>query len=479
MNYSMLVYILGSVIKIEGIFLALPSITAVLYQEKCLWAFLVTMISCLAIGIGLTWKKPSNMAFYSKEGFLAVSLSWVFLSIFGCIPFVISGEISSFTDALFETISGFTTTGASILSDVETLSKSMLFWRSFTHWIGGMGVLVFILTILPASGGHHMYLMKAESPGPSVSKLVPRVRQTARILYSIYFVMTVIEIVLLLAGGMQLFDAVTLSMGTAGTGGFGVLNDSVGSYTRCMRNVITIFMILFGVNFNVYYLLMCKKWKQAFRVEEVRTYLGIILFSIVVITFNVRSFFPSIGEAFQQAAFQVGSVITTTGYSTVDFGQWPQLSQSILVLLMFVGACAGSTGGGIKVSRILIMVKSIKRELHTMAHARMRMKIKMDDHVVEQETLRSIYVFFICWLVVFAGSMLLVSVDNFDFTTNFTAVAATLNNIGPGLSHVGPSGNFGDFSLFPKYVLMFDMLVGRLEIFPMIALFHPGIWRRQ
>ncbi len=479
MNVSMLVYILGSVLKIEGAFLALPSIVAILYREKSLWAFLVTMCFCLAVGVGLSWKKPADTAFYSKEGFLAVSLSWIFLSLFGCAPFVLSGEIPSFTDALFETISGFTTTGASILDNVEGLSKGMLFWRSFTHWIGGMGVLVFILTILPTSGGHNMYLMKAESPGPSVSKLVPRVRQTAQILYSIYFVMTIVEILLLLVGGMPLFDSITLSMGTDGTGGFGVLNDSVGSYTPYMRNVITIFMILFGVNFNVYYLFLCKKWKQAFRTEEVRMYLGIILFSIVIITFNVRSFFPSVLESFQQAAFQVASIITTTGYSTVDFGQWPVLSQSILVLLMFVGACAGSTGGGIKVSRILLMGKNIRRELHTMAHARARMKIKMDDHVVETEILRSVHVFLSCWLLIYAGSMLLISVDNFDFTTNFTAVAATLNNIGPGLGLVGPAGNFGDFSWFSKYVLMFDMLVGRLEIFPMIALFLPDIWRRQ
>lgn len=479
MNYSMLIYILGTVLKIEGAFLALPCMVAVLCREKSLWAFLITMVVCLAVGIGLTWKKPDNTAFYSKEGVLAVSLSWLFLSIFGAIPFVISGEIPSFTDALFETISGFTTTGATILSNVEVLSKSILFWRSFTHWIGGMGVLVFILTILPTTGGHHMYLMKAESPGPSVSKLVPRVKQTARILYFIYLVMTVVEIVLLLIGGMPLFDSVTLSLGTAGTGGFGVRNDSVGSYTPYMRNVITIFMILFGVNFNVFYLLLCKKWKQAFRTEEVRMYLGIILLAIVVITFNVRNFFPSIWEAFQQAAFQVGSVITTTGYSTVDFGQWPMLSQAVLVLLMFVGACAGSTGGGIKVARILIMAKSAKRELQTMSHARMRIKIKMDDHVVETDTLRSVHVYLICWLMIYAGSMLLISVDNFDFTTNFTAIAATLNNIGPGLGVVGPSGNFGGFSMFSKYILMFDMLVGRLEIFPMLALFLPGIWRRQ
>lgn len=479
MNYAMLVYILGSVLKIEGVFLALPTVIAFFYGERSLVAFLITMILCLAIGIGATWRKPDNTVFYSKEGFLAVSLSWVFLSIFGCIPFVLSGDIPSFTDALFETISGFTTTGASILSDVEALSKSGLFWRSFTHWLGGMGVLVFILAVLPMAGGRHMYLMKAESPGPSVSKLVPRVKQTARILYAIYFVMTVAQIILLLLGGMPVFDAVTLSMGTAGTGGFGVRNDSVGSYTPYMRNVITVFMILFGINFNIYYLFLCKKWKQAFRSEEVRMYFGIIILAIVMITYNVRNFFPNGLEAFQQAAFQVASIMTSTGYSTVDFGKWPVLSQTILLMLMFVGACAGSTGGGIKVSRVLLMIKSVKRELHIIVHPRARMKIKMDDRVVEGDTLRSVNVFIGCYLLIFAVSLLCISVDDFDFTTNFTAITATINNIGPGLGQVGPAGNFGGYSGFSKYVIMFDMLVGRLEIFPMMALFLPQTWRRR
>ncbi len=479
MNYSMLIYILGSVLKIEGIFLALPSMVALYYQEKSLGAFLATMAFCLAVGFGCTWKKPDNTVFYSKEGFLAVSLSWVLLSLTGCIPFVVSGDIPSFTDALFETVSGFTTTGASILSDVEALSKSGLFWRSFTHWLGGMGVLVFILAVLPMAGGRHMYLMKAESPGPSVSKLVPRVNQTARILYAIYFVMTMAEIILLLIGGMPLFDAVTLSMGTAGTGGFGIRNDSMGSYTPYMQNVATIFMILFGVNFNIYYLYLCKKWKQALRSEEVKMYFGIIAAAVLLITYNVRDLFPSILNAFQQAAFQVASIMTSTGYSTTDFGKWPVFSQTILTVLMFIGACAGSTGGGIKVSRVLIMIKNVKKELHTIVHPRARMKIKMDDHMVEEDTLRSVNVFIGCYLLIYAVSMLCISLDDFDFTTNFTAIAALINNIGPGLGEVGPAGNFGGYSIFSKYVMMFDMLVGRLEIFPMMALFLPATWRRR
>ena len=475
----MLIYILGSVLKIEGIFLALPSMVALYYQEKSLGAFLATMAFCLAVGFGCTWKKPDNTVFYSKEGFLAVSLSWVLLSLTGCIPFVVSGDIPSFTDALFETVSGFTTTGASILSDVEALSKSGLFWRSFTHWLGGMGVLVFILAVLPMAGGRGIYPMKAESPGPSVSKLVPRVNQTARILYAIYFVMTMAEIILLLIGGMPLFDAVTLSMGTAGTGGFGIRNDSMGSYTPYMQNVATIFMLLFGVNFNIYYLYLCKKWKQALRSEEVKMYFGIIAAAVLLITYNVRDLFPSILNAFQQAAFQVASIMTSTGYSTTDFGKWPVFSQTILTVLMFIGACAGSTGGGIKVSRVLIMIKNVKKELHTIVHPRARMKIKMDDHMVEEDTLRSVNVFIGCYLLIYAVSMLCISLDDFDFTTNFTAIAALINNIGPGLGEVGPAGNFGGYSIFSKYVMMFDMLVGRLEIFPMMALFLPATWRRR
>lgn len=479
MNYSMLVYILGSVIKIEGIFLALPSITAVLYQEKCLWAFLVTMISCLAIGIGLTWKKPSNMAFYSKEGFLAVSLSWVFLSIFGCIPFVISGEISSFTDALFETISGFTTTGASILSDVETLSKSMLFWRSFTHWIGGMGVLVLIMAVLPLAGGYNMHLMRAESPGPTVGKLVPRVKNTARNLYKMYIVLTIIEIILLLITGMSVFESMTLSFGTAGTGGFGVLNDSIGSYRMISQAIITIFMILFGINFNAYYLLWQKKYLQALHHEEMRYYLGIILGAVLLITINIRGSFQSVLDAFHHAAFQVASIITTTGYSTADFNQWPEFSKFVLVLLMFIGACAGSTGGGIKVSRVVIMLKLVKNELSYLIHPKRVRQIHFEKHVVNKDVLRSISVFFIAYAIIYGLSVLLISLDELDFTTNFTAVAATLNNIGPGLGQVGPAENFSVYSQPAKYVLMFDMLAGRLELFPMLLLFAPSTWKRR
>lgn len=354
----------------------------------------------------------------------------------------------------------------------------LLFWRSFTHWIGGMGVLVFLLTLLPLAGGSHMNLMKAESPGPSVSRLVPKVKSTAKILYLIYIVMTVTEIILLLIGKMPLFDALTLSFGTAGTGGFGIRNDSIAGYSVYCQVVITIFMILFGVNFNVYFLLLLKKFRQASVNEEVRAYLLIILSAILVITWNIRRMFDSIGQAFQQSAFQVASIITTTGYATTDFNLWPQVSRTILVMLMFVGACAGSTGGGIKVSRFLILMKAAKKELIQLLHPRSVRKIKIDGKAVEHEVVRSTNVFMGIYVLVFAFSILLIAFDNLDLATNFTAVTATLNNIGPGLELVGPTGNFSVFSDFSKLVLTFDMLAGRLELFPLLLLFVPDTWKK-
>ena len=479
MNYSIIRYILGTVLKFESLFLLLPVFVGILYQENCTWYFVATALICLVFGVLLSMKKPKSYVFYAVEGFVSVSLSWVVLSFFGALPFWMSREIPSFTDALFETVSGFTTTGASILSDVEALSHSMLFWRSFTHWIGGMGVLVFVLAVFPMGGGQTMFLMKAESPGPSVEKLVPRVRTTATILYGVYTVMTLVEMILLAGTGMPLFDAVTLSLGTAGTGGFGILNDSVGSYAPHLQVIITVFMILFGVNFNIYYLLLRKKLKTAFQSEEVRVYLGIILASGLVIAWNIRKIFPNPLDALRHAFFQVGSIITTTGYSTADFDKWPALSTTILVVLMFVGACAGSTGGGMKVSRFVIMVKSVFKELFLVNHPHGVRTVKMDGRTVEKETVRSINIFVIVYALIYAGSLLLISLDNFDFTTNFTAVAATINNIGPGLSMVGPTANFGIFSILSKYVLIFDMLAGRLELLPMIVLFAPLTWKRR
>ena len=478
MNYRIITYIVGWVFNLQAIFMVLPILTAVIYAEKDIFAFFAAIIICLGIGLPLTRKKPSNKVFYIKDGCVAVALSWVVLSITGAIPFVLSGSIPHPIDAIFETVSGFTTTGASILAEVESLSKSILFWRSFTHWIGGMGVLVFLLSLLPLAGGYHMNLMRAESPGPSVSKLVPKVQSTAKILYGIYLGMTVLQIIFLLLGGVPLFDTLCITFGSAGTGGFGIKNDSLGSYSTYCQVVTTIFIILFGVNFSAYYLILTKKFKAAFHIEEIRYYFGIILASIILIAINTRHMFSGFAQAFQQSAFQVGSIITTTGYSTTDFNQWPALSKTILVLLMFIGACAGSTGGGIKVSRIVLLLKAARKEFQLYLHPNAVKKIKMDQKTVPHETLRSTNIFLSVYLIIFCGSVLLISLDNFDLITNFTSVAATLNNIGPGLEIVGPMGNFSSFSYLSKSVLIFDMLAGRLEIFPLVLLFFKNTWKK-
>lgn len=454
-------------------------VVGLIYREKSVWAIFATMLLCLVIGVPMVLlKRPKQAVFYAKDGFVSVGLSWVALSVMGALPFVISGSIPHPVDALFETVSGFTTTGSSILSDVEALPKCMLFWRSFTHWVGGMGVLVFMLTILPMSGGYHMNLMRAESPGPSVERFVPTVKSTAKILYGIYICLSLLELLLLLVGKMPMFDALTLTFGTAGTGGFGIKNDSIGSYTTYQQTVLTIFMILFGVNFNVYFLFLLKKIRQGLKNEELRAYLGIILGAILLITVNIAGKFGNPFLAFHHAAFQVASIITTTGYSTVDFNTWPTFSKTVLVLLMFIGASAGSTGGGIKVSRIVILAKSVKKELKQYLHPHSISKIKMDGKPVEHEVVRSINVFLIAYLLIYAVSILIVSLDNFDCTTTFTSVAATINNIGPGLDLVGPAANFGILSVTSKLVLVFDMLAGRLEIFPLLLLFVPDTWRK-
>ena len=478
MNFRIIAYIVGWVCNFQAIFMVLPCITALVYQEHEFFAFLISMILCLIVGIPLTARKPKNKVFYTKDGCVAVALSWLALCIFGSVPFVLSGSIPHPIDAFFETVSGFTTTGSSILTDVEVLPHCILMWRSFTHWIGGMGVLVFLLSLLPLAGGYHMNLMKAESPGPSVSKLVPKVQQTAKILYSIYIGLTLIQIVLLLIGNIPLFDTLCIAFGTAGTGGFGIKNDSMGSYSTYCQIVTTIFMILFGVNFSAYYLILTKKIRQALKFEEVRYYLGIIAAAILVIGLNTMHLFQNLGVSIQQAAFQVGSIITTTGFSSADFNQWPALSKTILVLLMFVGACAGSTGGGIKVSRILILCKAAKKEFQLYLHPNAVKKIKMDQKTITHDILSSTNIYLTLYLLIFAVSMLLISLDNFDMTTNFTAVTATLNNIGPGLEIVGPMGNFSSFSYFSKCVLIFDMLAGRLEIFPLLLLFFKGTWKK-
>ncbi len=477
MNSSIIRFVLGNVLKIEGLFLLLPALVSGIYLEHEGFYFVSVAAVCLALGFLMTRKPPESQVFYLKEGCIATSLSWILLSFFGCLPFYLSGEIPSFTDALFETISGFTTTGVSVLSDVEALSHCALFWRSFTHWIGGMGVLVFLLAVIPLSGGSHINLMRAESPGPSVGKLVPKIRYTARILYIIYFAMTVLEVILLLLGKMPLFDALTTSFGTAGTGGFGIKNDSIMSYSPYLQWVVTIFMILFGVNFNAYYLMLFGKLKKALLIEEVRAYFIIILGATGIIFFNILNTCAGIFDALTHAAFQVGSIITTTGFSTTDFDFWPRTSQTVLVLLMFIGACAGSTGGGIKVSRFLVLIKTIIKELNSYIHPKSVKKIKIDGKPVEHEVVRSTNVYVITFIIIFSASVFAISIDGKDLTTNFTAVAATINNIGPGLALVGPTRNFGHFSIFSKFVLMFDMMAGRLELFPLLILFHPAAWK--
>ena len=479
MNYSIVLYILGCVLKFESAFLVLPALVGLIYREHASVSYLAVAVLCLILGVLLTHKKPRSTNLYTREGFVAVALSWIIMSIFGAIPFVLTGDIPFYVDALFETISGFTTTGSSILTDVESISKASLFWRSFSHWIGGMGVFVFIMAILPMMGGSTMNLMKAESPGPSVSKLVPHVKDTAKILYGIYIAITICEATILRALGMPLFDSLTTTFGTVGTGGFGIRNDSIAGYSPAIQITITVFMILSGINYTAYFYILTGKIKELFKIEEVRWYLAIIFGSVAVITWNVRSLYPTFSETLRHAFFQVGSIITTTGYATTDFDLWPALSKTLLVTLMFIGACAGSTSGGIKVSRILILLKTIRKELSLIIHPRQVKKIRMDGHPVDHETLRSANVFLVVYFVLLLTSMLLISVDEFDFSTNFTYVVTVLNNIGPGLNLVGPTQNFSIFSPFSKFVLMFDMLAGRLELFPMMILLMPSTWKRK
>lgn len=477
MNKSIIRYILGWILQLEGVLMLLPSLVALIYNERSGWSFVIVAVCSFLVGRLITGKKPRSTVFYMREGCIVTALSWILISFVGCIPFFISREIPSFTDALFETISGFTTTGASILSNVEALSYCMLFWRSFSHWLGGMGVLVFLLAVIRMTGGSNMNLMRAESPGPSVGKLAPKVMHSARILYLIYLGMTVVMILFLLAGEMPVFDAVTTALGTAGTGGFGIKADSMAGYSPYIQWVVTVFMVLFGVNFNAYYLILFKKWKQALHIEEVWAYLIVIGTAITVIMFNIYNTAMTFCENLRDVSFQVASIITTTGFATVDFNQWPETSRMIMVLLMFCGACAGSTGGGMKVSRLVLMFKMVAKEFGSYLFPKSVKKIKMDGKPVEDEVIRGINVYLITFLVLFGVSVFCLTFENHDMVTNFTAVAATINNIGPGLNMVGPVENFGFFSNFSKYVLMFDMLAGRLELFPLLMLIYPPTWK--
>ena len=479
MNYSMILYVVGWVLNIEAA-LMLPSvIVGVIYRENAFWSLLIGAALCLAVGGTAIFRKPKNTSIYSREGFVIVAFSWIALSIFGAFPFVFSGAIPNYVDALFETVSGFTTTGSSILPEVEPLPKCILFWRSFTHWIGGMGVLVFLMAILPlAAGGSGMYMMKAESPGPVVGKLVPRIKSTAKRLYAMYIFLCVLMFFFLIIGKMPLYDSLCTVFGTAGTGGFGIKNDSFASYSPYLQYVVSVFMMLFGVNFSFYYLLYQRKPRAAFQMTEVRVYLVIIALSIAFITINIAGKEAGFADAFRKAVFQVGSIITTTGFANADFDLWPSFSKTLLVLLMFCGACAGSTGGGMKVSRLVILFKAVKKELEIIAHPHNIQKVKMDGKVVEHTVLRGVNVFLVAYLMLFASSLLLISLDNFDFTTNFTAVTATINNIGPGLNAVGPTQNFAGYSVFSKLIFCIDMLAGRLELFPLLILLSRNTWRK-
>ncbi len=478
MNYAIVFRLLGYILLCEGGLMCLPALVSVVYGEwAVLRVFLLTIALCCAIGGALTRIKPRRRIFYMREGCVTAALTWVVISVMGAVPFVLSGAIPDPIGALFETVSGFTTTGASVLADVESLPMGILFWRSFTHWIGGMGILVFLLAVLPMTGGSHVNLMKAESPGPQVEKMVPSVRQTAKILYTIYLGMTLIQIVFMLAGGCPLMDSLMITFGSAGTGGFGIKNDSMASYSPYIQVVVTVSMILFGVNFSAYFYLIRGKFRKVL-IEEVRWYLGVVAVAIALISWNIREMFPSLLTAVQQAAFQVGSIITTTGYSSCDFDQWPTFAKSILVALMFIGACAGSTGGGMKISRLVILLKSIRREIAQTLHPSVVTPVRVDGKPLDQETIRTTHVFMGAYIILFAASVLLVSLDGESFTTNFTAVAATFNNIGPGLAGVGPMMNFGHYSGFAKLVMTFDMLAGRLEIFPLLLLFAPETWKK-
>ena len=479
MNYSMISYIIGWILSVEAALMVPSILVGLIYRESTVNALVVSAVLCLVFGILLTRKKPENKAFYAREGGVIVALCWVIMSVMGALPFILSGEISNPVDALFETVSGFTTTGASILSNPAGMTHCIMFWRCFTHWVGGMGVLVFLLCLLPMTGsGYNMNLMKAESPGPSVGKLVPKVQSTAKLLYGLYFALSILQLILLLLGGMPLFDSLCTVFGTAGTGGFGIKNDSFGSYSTYLQAVVTVFMILFGINFNVYFLFYMKKPKDAFKCEEARWYLGIIAASTLIITFFIRDYYPNIFQSFHHAAFQVGSIITTTGFATADFNLWPTVPKNLLVALMFCGACAGSTGGGMKVSRILLLFRTMINEVHSNLRPNSVKRVYFEEKPVDKEILRSVSVFLATYFFIFSISLLLIGIDNFDLTTNFTAVAATFNNIGPGLELVGPTQNFSIYSNFSKIILIFDMLAGRLELYPMLILFSRNTWRK-
>lgn len=479
MNKSIIHYILCRVLLFESIFMVFPILVSIIYREKQGIAFAIVAAVGVVVSLFGALVKPKNTAFYGREGFVTVSLSWILMALFGAIPFVITGEIPGYIDAVFETISGFTTTGASILTDVEAMSQTSMFWRCFTNWVGGMGVLVLIMSILPLSGSYNMHLMRAESPGPEVGKLVPKVKDTAKILYGMYIGLTTVLVISYMIAGMTPYNALIISFSTMGTGGFANLNASVGGYSHPVQVIAVIFMMLCGINFNAYFLLLKRNIKDFFKMEEIRVYLAIIAVGSLVITFQVRNFYGSWYEAFHNSIFQLVSIISTTGFSSADFDTWPMLAKAILLFAMVIGGCAGATAGGIKVSRAIILSKTVNKELSHITHPRSVRKIHLGGQPVSEETIRSVQSFVIAYVFLVIVSVLIVACDNFDFTSTFTAVLSMVGNVGPGLGMVGPTGNYADFSAISKIVLSFDMLAGRLEIFPMFVLFYIGTWRKS
>ncbi len=481
MNIKMISYYVGRILIIEALLLTLPAIGAIIYGDDTLISFALTIAALSITGFIATRKKPKTTSVYAKDGYAIVALTWILMSLFGALPFYLSGHIPSFTDAFFETVSGFTTTGSTILSNVEALPKSLLFWRSFTHWIGGMGILVFVIAIMPKTENTSMHIMRAEVPGPTVDKLVSKISVSARILYAIYAVFTLIEILMLFIGGMPLFDSIVNSFATAGTGGFAVLNNSIEGYNSVYaETVIGVFMLIFGVNFNLYYLILMKQGKQALKSEELRWYLGIIASAVIIITASLYfTMHDSLFDSLRLSFFQVASIITTTGFSTTNFDNWPIVTKFVLVFLMFFGACAGSTGGGIKISRLMVLIKSGLRDIKKSINPRSVEMIKLDKKKVDEPIVKSICVFFSTYMIVAIISMLICSLDGFDLETTSTAIISCLSNIGPGMGAVGPYGNFGDFSMLSKLIMCFDMLAGRLELIPMLMLFSPYAWSRK
>ena len=480
MNRRFVFRLLGKMLMVTSALMVLPLIVAIIYKEDSYISFLISIGISLVIGYPLmTLCKTEDRVIYAKEGFVIVALSWICMSAVGALPFYLSGEIPSYIDAFFETVSGFTTTGASVLRDVEVMSHGLLFWRSFTHWIGGMGVLVFIMAIIPASTDRSIHILRAEVPGPIVGKLVPKMRETAKILYLIYIALTVLETFFLLVGGMSFFDSAVHAFGTAGTGGFGIKADSIASYSPYLQWVITVFMLIFGINFNLYYLILIRKLKNIFKSEELWAYIGIAAVSTVIISINISKMYDSFSETVRLASFQVATIITTTGYATADFNLWPELSKTILLMLMFVGSCAGSTAGGFKISRVILLVKMIKREIKLLLHPRSVSVVRFEGKKVEEPVLKSVSAYTAVYIVSFFVVFFLISFDNFDILTNFSAAAACFNNIGPGLSAVGPAANYADYSVFSKLVLSVAMLFGRLEIYPVLFVLSPSAWSKK